>query len=90
MRRLARPLAQISQRAIRRHPLPNTPIGCALQSNASLSVAAQRWLSTPTATTTTTPPPQQRVYGGLKDQDRIFTNLYGEQDWGIDGALKRV
>lgn len=20
-----------------------------------------------------------KVYGGLKDQDRIFTNLYGEQ-----------
>src|SRR5690348_16138139 len=31
-----------------------------------------------------------RVYGGLKDQDRIFTNLYGEQDWGIQGAIKRV
>ncbi|CAM9562080.1 unnamed protein product [Ascophyllum nodosum] len=30
-----------------------------------------------------------RVYGGLKDQDRIFTNLYGEQDWRIGDALKR-
>lgn len=30
-----------------------------------------------------------RVYGGLKDQDRIFTNLYLQGDWGIDGALKR-
>jgi NADH dehydrogenase (ubiquinone) flavoprotein 1 len=29
------------------------------------------------------------VYGGLKDQDRIFTNLYGEQTWRIDGAMKR-
>lgn len=29
------------------------------------------------------------VYGGLKDQDRIFTNLYGEQTWRVDGALKR-
>merc|ERR1719240_1750453 len=28
-------------------------------------------------------------YGGLKDQDRIFTNLYGEQTWRIDGAMKR-
>jgi NADH-quinone oxidoreductase subunit F len=25
----------------------------------------------------------------LADKDRIFTNLYGTQDWGIDGALKR-
>lgn len=30
-----------------------------------------------------------RVYGGLKDEDRIFTNLYGEQDWRIHDALKR-
>lgn len=25
----------------------------------------------------------------LQDQDRIFTNLYGFQDWGIDAAMKR-
>ncbi len=25
----------------------------------------------------------------LKDQDRIFTNIYGIHDWGLDGALKR-
>jgi NADH-quinone oxidoreductase subunit F len=25
----------------------------------------------------------------LADKDRIFTNLYGQQDWGIDGALRR-
>ncbi len=31
-----------------------------------------------------------RVYGGLKDQDRIFQNIYGRQDVGIEGALKRV
>jgi NADH dehydrogenase (ubiquinone) flavoprotein 1 len=31
-----------------------------------------------------------RAYGGLKDQDRIFTNLYGKHDFGIKGALKRV
>ena len=30
-----------------------------------------------------------RVYGGLKDEDRIFTNLYGEQDWRLKDALKR-
>ena len=29
------------------------------------------------------------VYGGLKDADRIFTNLYGEQDWRLKDALKR-
>jgi NADH-quinone oxidoreductase subunit F len=25
----------------------------------------------------------------LKDKDRIFTNLYGQGDWGIDGARER-
>ncbi len=25
----------------------------------------------------------------LRDQDRIFTNLYGEKPWGLDGARKR-
>lgn len=25
----------------------------------------------------------------LKDQDRIFTNIYGLHDWGLKGALKR-
>jgi NADH dehydrogenase (ubiquinone) flavoprotein 1 len=30
-----------------------------------------------------------RVYGGLKDQDRIFTNLYGEEDWRLGDAKKR-
>jgi len=25
----------------------------------------------------------------LRDEDRIFTNLYGQDDWGIEGARKR-
>jgi len=25
----------------------------------------------------------------LEDKDRIFTNLYGQGDWGIEGAMKR-
>lgn len=31
-----------------------------------------------------------RVYGNLKDQDRIFTNLYREQSPFLEDALKRV
>ena len=31
-----------------------------------------------------------RHYGGLADEDRIFQNLYGQRDWGLKGALKRV
>ena len=29
------------------------------------------------------------VIAPLSDKDRIFTNLYGFQDWGIDAAIKR-
>lgn len=32
----------------------------------------------------------QRTYGGLKDSDRIFTNLYKDSDPYIQGALRRV
>ena len=28
-------------------------------------------------------------YGGLKDEDRIFTNLYSKHDFRLKGALKR-
>ncbi|KAJ5080733.1 NADH dehydrogenase [ubiquinone] flavoprotein 1 [Anaeramoeba ignava] len=31
----------------------------------------------------------QRFYGDLKDSDRVFTNLYGDHDWKIQGAIKR-
>mmetsp|Transcript_53887 Transcript_53887/g.122817 ORF Transcript_53887/g.122817 Transcript_53887/m.122817 type:complete len:489 (-) Transcript_53887:277-1743(-) len=34
-------------------------------------------------------PALTQVYGGLKDQDRIFTNIYGEQDWRLGDAVKR-
>ena len=27
------------------------------------------------------------MYSGLSDQDRIFTNLYGEQDWRLTDAM---
>jgi NADH dehydrogenase (ubiquinone) flavoprotein 1 len=34
-------------------------------------------------------PIRHRSYGNLKDQDRIFTNLYKDESPWIDGALKR-
>jgi hypothetical protein len=34
-------------------------------------------------------PALARVYGGLKDEDRIFTNLYGELDWRLPAAQAR-
>lgn len=32
---------------------------------------------------------EKKSYGGLKDKDRIFTNLYGKQDFRLKEALKR-
>ena len=34
------------------------------------------------------PKPVEVSYGGLKDSDRIFTNLYGEHDWRLKDAMK--
>eukprot|EP00501_MAST-03F_sp_TOSAG23-6_P000331 GSMAST32.ASY1.ANO1.338.1 assembled CDS len=34
-------------------------------------------------------PVLRSVFGGLKDQDRIFRNLYGEHDWRLKEAKKR-
>lgn len=31
----------------------------------------------------------QKSYGPLKDEDRIFTNLYGRHDWKLKGAMAR-
>lgn len=30
-----------------------------------------------------------KIIGNLKDEDRIFTNLYGRRDWNLKGALSR-
>lgn len=35
-------------------------------------------------------PPQKTSFGNLKDEDRIFTNLYGRHDYRLKGALSRV
>lgn len=32
----------------------------------------------------------QKSFGNLKDEDRIFTNLYGRHDWKLAGAMARV
>lgn len=35
------------------------------------------------------PPPEKTHFGGIKDEDRIFTNLYGMNDPFLKGAMKR-
>lgn len=37
----------------------------------------------------TATPVRFRSYGNLKDQDRIFTNLYKDEDPWIEAAIKR-
>ena len=32
----------------------------------------------------------QSAFGPLKDEDRIFTNIYGRHDWKLKGAMARV
>jgi len=32
---------------------------------------------------------EKKSYGPLKDEDRIFTNLYGRHDWKLKGAMQR-
>ena len=48
-----------------------------------------RLMSTKPAVAAAAEPVLAQVYGGLKDQDRIFTNLYGEGDWRLKGAMSR-
>ncbi|NXE00370.1 NDUV1 dehydrogenase, partial [Chaetorhynchus papuensis] len=33
--------------------------------------------------------PKKTPFGSLRDEDRIFTNLYGRHDWRLQGALRR-
>ncbi|NWR25433.1 NDUV1 dehydrogenase, partial [Emberiza fucata] len=33
--------------------------------------------------------PKKTQFGSLRDEDRIFTNLYGRHDWRLRGALRR-
>jgi NADH dehydrogenase (ubiquinone) flavoprotein 1 len=33
--------------------------------------------------------PEKTVFGPMKDEDRIFTNLYGRHDWKLKGAMSR-
>jgi len=59
-----------------------------LASSASQIVASPTSGLTPT-TGAVTMVTQVRSYGGLPDEDRIFTNIYGRHDWRLKGAMAR-
>lgn len=60
--------------------------------------ASPRLIAVPTSTSSArrtmatvqdgTPAPKKRVHGGLRDQDRIFTNLYGHHGADLKSAMK--
>ncbi|XP_047334232.1 NADH dehydrogenase [ubiquinone] flavoprotein 1, mitochondrial-like [Impatiens glandulifera] len=53
-------------------------------------VLSRKAFSTQTATPSQPPPPPAKThFGNLKDEDRIFTNVYGLHDPYLKGALKR-
>lgn len=73
-----------------------------MQRTALAQRSSERWglygrlFSTQAASTSSTPqptppppPPERTHFGGLKDEDRIFTNLYGLHDPYLKGAMKR-
>jgi NADH dehydrogenase (ubiquinone) flavoprotein 1 len=68
--------------AITARTLPLT--ACASRLSSSISVQQQ----TRGLATVQDAPPPKRVYGGLKDQDRIFQNLYGHHGADLKSAKK--
>lgn len=60
-----------------------TPLGTFPLLITSKYPLANKFFSTASAGST-------RTHGNLKDQDRIFTNLYGDGDPYLKGAQKRV
>ena len=58
-------------------------------STAAPTAATGAAATAPAAAAQAAPKPP-RSYGNLKDEDRIFTNLYGRHDWKLKGAMQRV
>ena len=49
----------------------------------------KRKFSTPSPTSTGSNDAPIKIIGNLKDEDRVFTNLYGRHDWNLKGATSR-
>lgn len=49
----------------------------------------KRFLRSISAVSTATEENSIKTIGNLKDEDRIFTNLYGQHEWNLKGALSR-
>jgi len=61
-----------------------------LRAFQSAHFSAQAAAAAPNAAPQAAPPvPERTVFGGLKDEDRIFTNIYGRHDPFLKGAEQR-
>ncbi len=57
--------------------------------NAGALVLSRRANSTAPPKKEEAAPPPKTKFGPLSDEDRIFRNLYGRQDWRLKGAMAR-
>lgn len=74
---------------ISRATVPSAPSLVQLSSRAfAPTAAAARQTTRSFATVQDGAAPKKRSYGGLKDQDRIFTNLYGHHEPDLKTAMK--
>jgi NADH dehydrogenase (ubiquinone) flavoprotein 1 len=78
----------------RHAPAPSTLSGAAHRALPVVSAATRLSAATPPQRTqrrtlaTVNDAPPKRIYGGLKDQDRIFQNLYGHHGADLKSAQK--
>jgi len=66
------------------------PVGSPVkQPSALLAAASASPVGSSTNNGACTMITQVRSHGGLADEDRIFTNIYGRHDWRLKGAMSR-
>lgn len=75
-----KPIATLSH-----HIHPSTPAAFRCTASHIQSRSQQR---RSLATVQDAPPPKRTHFGGLKDQDRIFQNLYGHHGADLKSAMK--
>lgn len=64
-------------------------VKCSVQARHALGPRYVALLERSVSATYATEAATKTKFGDLKDEDRIFTNLYGRHDWRLKGALKR-
>jgi NADH dehydrogenase (ubiquinone) flavoprotein 1 len=74
----------VSALSVRVLPVTATATGTTSRFPSSVSTQQVRGL----ATVQDAPPPKRTKFGGLKDQDRIFQNLYGHHGADLKSAKK--